>query len=79
MPKSCALKLLAALSSKCYFPSSKPHGITLRKTVIYITTSIKTSHPIHSQYFYVHYYGNCLLAVDEGKSKIRALCLDTTV
>lgn len=79
MPTSSALKWVAARSSKPYYPSSKLHGITLRKTVISITTSMKTSHAMHSQYFYDHYYGDCLLSVDEGKTKICALCLDTIV
>jgi len=35
--------------SKRYFPSSKLHGITLRKTVISIITSMKTSPAMHLQ------------------------------
>jgi hypothetical protein len=31
---------------------------------------MKTSHAMHSQYFYDHYYDNCLLSVDEHKSKM---------
>jgi hypothetical protein len=79
MTISSALERVAALSSRRYYPFSKPHGITLRKTIISISTSMKTSHPIHSQYFYVHYYGNRLLSVDEVKSKMCAHCLDATV
>jgi len=41
IPASSALERVAARSSKLYYPSSKLHGITLRKTIISITTSIK--------------------------------------
>jgi len=70
MPTSSALERVAARSSKRYYHSPKLHGITLRKSVISITTSMKTSHVFHAQYFYVHYYGKCLLSVDEGKSEV---------
>jgi len=43
MPTSSALERVVARSSKRYYPSSKLHGITLRKTVISITTSMEAS------------------------------------